>query len=149
MTVAGKLERVMPIGALADRTGVKVETIRYYEQVGLLPEPERSEGNQRRYGRAEIEKLAFIRHARDLGFSIEAIGALIDLQNHPDRSCQDANQMAQAQLADVRGRIARLQALETELTHITDGCTGTGEAGDSYVLASLADHRLCTDDHRA
>ena len=96
-----------------------------------------------------MEKLAFIRHARDLGFSIEAIGALIDLQNHPDRSCQDANQMAQAQLADVRGRIARLQALETELTRITDGCSGTGEAGDCYVLASLADHRLCTDDHRA
>lgn len=137
------------IGEISRRTGVKVPTIRYYEGMGLLAAPERTEGNQRRYGRAEIEKLAFIRHARDLGFSIEAIGALIDLQNHPDRSCQDANQMAQAQLADVRGRIARLQALETELTHITDGCTGTGEAGDCYVLASLADHRLCTDDHRA
>ena len=140
---------MLTIGKLGEAAGVKVPTIRYYEQIGLLPAPDRSAGNQRLYPRAALERLAFIRHARDLGFSIEAIGALIDLQNHPDRSCQDANQMAQAQLADVRGRIARVQALETELTRITDGCSGTGEAGDCYVLASLADHRLCTDDHRA
>lgn len=136
------------IGEMSRRTGVKVPTIRYYEGMGLLAAPERTEGNQRRYGKPEMEKLGFIRHARDLGFSIEAIGALIDLQNHPDRSCQEANQMAQAQLADVRDRIARLQALETELTRLADGCTGKGEAGDCYVLASLADHGLCAKDHK-
>lgn len=133
---------------MSRRTGVKVPTIRYYEGMGLLAAPERTEGNQRRYGRADLEKLGFIRHARDLGFSIEAIAALIELQNHPDRSCLEANQMAQAQLADVRGRIARLQALETELIRISDGCTGKGEAGDCYVLASLADHGLCAKDHK-
>ena len=139
---------MLTIGKLGAQAGVKVPTIRYYEGMGLLAAPERTEGNQRRYGRAEIEKLAFIRHARDLGFSIEAIAALIELQNHPDRSCLEANQMAQAQLADVRGRIARLQALETELIRISDGCTGKGEAGDCYVLASLADHGLCAKDHK-
>ena len=136
------------IGEMSRRTGVKVPTIRYYEGMGLLAAPERTEGNQRRYGQADLEKLGFIRHARDLGFSIEAIAALIELQNHPDRSCLEANQMAQAQLADVRGRIARLQALETELIRISDGCTGKGEAGDCYVLASLADHGLCAKDHK-
>ncbi len=72
-----KLERVMPIGALAERTGVRVETIRYYEQVGLLPAPERTDGNQRRYGKAHESRLAFIRHARELGFSVESIRALL------------------------------------------------------------------------
>ena len=99
------------IGDLSRRTGVKVPTIRYYEGMGLLAATERTEGNQRRYGRADLEKLGFIRHARDLGFSIEAIAALIELQNHPDRSCLEANQMAHAQLDDVRVRIARIQAL--------------------------------------
>lgn len=135
------------IGEMSRRTGVKVPTIRYYEGMGLLAAPERTEGNQRRYGKAELEKLGFIRHARDLGFSIEAIAGLIDLQTHPDRSCQQANQIAHAQLADVRQRITRLRALEAELARIADGCTGTGEAGDCYVLASLADHGACLGDH--
>ena len=139
---------MLTIGKLSHATGVKVPTIRYYEQIGLLPEPERSAGNQRLYTRRAQERLAFIRHARDLGLSIESIAALIELQNHPDRSCLEANQMARAQLADVRGRIARLQALEGELTRISDGCTGKGEAGDCYVLASLADHGLCAKDHK-
>ncbi|MFD1881020.1 MerR family transcriptional regulator [Paracoccus pacificus] len=135
------------IGEMSRRTGVKVPTIRYYEGMGLLAAPERTEGNQRRYGKAEMEKLGFIRHARDLGFSIEAIAALIELQDHPDRSCLEANRMARAQLADVRGRIARLQTLEAELTRISEGCTGPGDAGDCYVLASLADHEFCLAEH--
>lgn len=136
------------IGEMSRRTGVKVPTIRYYEGMGLLAAPERTGGNQRRYAKADLEKLGFIRHARDLGFSIEAIAALIDLQNHPDRSCLEANQMTRAQLADVRNRIARLQALESELDRMATGCTGEGETGKCYVLASLADHGLCSGDHR-
>ncbi len=135
------------IGEMSRRTGVKVPTIRYYEGMGLLAAPERTEGNQRRYGPPEMEKLGFIRHARDLGFSIEAIAALIELQDHPDRSCQAANGIAAAQLADVRGRIARLRALEAELVRISEGCTAAGAAGDCYVLASLADHGACLGDH--
>ena len=74
------------IGQLSKQTGVKVPTIRYYEQVGLLVSAGRTDGNQRRYDKEGLERLGFIRHARDLGFSIEAITALIDLQQHPDRS---------------------------------------------------------------
>ncbi|WP_039019013.1 MerR family transcriptional regulator [Halocynthiibacter namhaensis] len=135
------------IGMLSKRTGVKVPTIRYYEQVGLLEEAERSAGNQRRYGARELERLGFIKHARDLGFPIEAISALITLQNHPDYSCAEANEIAENQLGDVRARINSLQRLERELTRITDGCSGQGHVDNCYVLASLADHSRCEADH--
>lgn len=131
------------IGDLSKRTKVKVPTIRYYEEVGLLPTPERTEGNQRRYSAAGLERLSFIKHARDLGFSIEAISSLIDLHSHPDRSCQAATDIAVAQLLDVRRKIKKLRALERELKRITTGCNGEGISAECYVLASLADHGLC------
>lgn len=135
------------IGQLSKRTGVKVPTIRYYEQMGLMAAPGRTEGNQRRYGEGELEQLGFIKHARDLGFSIEAIRALIELQGHPDRSCGEANAMAQAQLEAVRGKISRLRKLESELERIVGGCDGDGPSSDCYVLASLADHGFCGGEH--
>lgn len=130
---------MLSIGALAKRTGVKVPTIRYYEQTGLLDEPERTSGNQRRYGERDAERLGFIRHARDLGFPIEAIRELIDLGEHPDRPCHDANRIADEQLAAVRARIARLRRLETELEGIASGCSAD-TARCCYVLNALADH---------
>ncbi|PRY79609.1 DNA-binding transcriptional MerR regulator [Yoonia maritima] len=135
------------IGALSDRTGVKIPTIRYYEEMGLMPEPERTAGNQRRYTQAGLDRLGFIKHARDLGFTIEAIRALIDLNDRPDHSCATANAIATAQLDDVRAKIARLQRLETELVRIATHCDGKGRASDCYVLTSLADHGLCETAH--
>ena len=135
------------IGELSRRTKVKVPTIRYYETVGLLTAPERTEGNQRRYDREGLQRLSFIRHARDLGFSIEAISSLIELQDHPDRSCQVATDIAAVQLSDVRAKIRRLRALEKELLRITKGCDGEGVSEDCYVLTSLADHELCEWEH--
>lgn len=135
------------IGEIARRTGVKVPTIRYYEEMGLLAAPERTEGNQRRYGDKELEKLAFIKHARDLGFSIDAISALIELQDHPDQSCAAATDIAKAQLSDVQMKITRLKALEQELTRISQSCLGDTVSGDCHVLASLADHQHCETEH--
>lgn len=135
------------IGEISKRAKVKVPTIRYYEEMGLLAEAERTEGNQRRYDKAGLQRLSFIRHARDLGFSIEAISSLIELQEHPDRSCEAANDIATAQLADVRSKIKRLTLLEKELTRISNGCDGQGVSESCYVLASLADHELCQGDH--
>lgn len=134
------------IGDLSRRTGVKVPTIRYYEQMGLIDAPGRSEGNQRRYGRPELERLAFIRHARDLGISIEAIRELIDLSGHADRPCADADRIAKEQLSAVRDRIARLQRREKELERIATCCTGE-TVGDCYVIRALSDHALCADKH--
>ena len=135
------------IGELSKRTKVKVPTIRYYEEMGLLAEAERTSGNQRRYDKAGLERLSFIRHARDLGFSIEAILSLIELQEHPDRSCQAATEIATSQLTDVRAKIKRVRALEKELVRMSKGCEGDGVSEDCYVLASLADHKLCNREH--
>jgi len=135
------------IGELSRRTGVKVPTIRYYEEMGLIAPLSRTQGNQRRYGTAELEQLAFVRHARDLGFPLEAILELIELQSHPDRSCRAVSDIASSQLDSVRGKIARLQALEAELARIVEGCSGGGLTGDCYVLASLSGHALCEGEH--
>ena len=135
------------IGELSKRTKVKVPTIRYYEEMGLLAEAERTRGNQRRYDKAGLERLSFIRHARDLGFSIEAISSLIELQDHPDRSCDAASKIASTHLEDVRDKIKRLKLLEKELSRISSGCDGNGLSENCYVLASLADHDLCSIEH--
>ena len=113
----------------------------------MLSQSERTSGNQRRYDKAGLQRLSFIRHARDLGFSIEAITSLIDLQDHPDRSCEAATDIALSQLSDVRAKIKRLTLLEKELIRISRGCDGQGVSEDCYVLASLADHELCIQEH--
>lgn len=141
------LERVIPIGGLAERTGVKVETIRYYEQVGLLPRPERSYGNQRRYTRRHLERLAFIKHARDLGFSVESIRTLLNLSDKPDMACDDAHRAAAGHLAEVRAKIARLRSLEAELKRIATSCSGGVHVRDCAIIEALADHSLCGRDH--
>lgn len=138
---------MLSIGELSRQTKVKVPTIRYYEDVGLLDAPERTSGNQRRYDKAGLERLSFIKHARELGFSIEAISALIELQGHPDRSCGEATNIATAQLVDVRAKIKKLRALEKELQRISKGCDGHGVSEDCYVLASLSDHGFCRHEH--
>lgn len=135
------------IGQLSKQTGVKVPTIRYYEQVGLLDSAGRTGGNQRRYDQTGVERLGFIKHARDLGFPIETIIALIDLQQHPNRSCKEATDIAKEQLEDVREKLRRLTALEAELVRISDGCDGGGSSDDCYVLASLSDHKHCRTEH--
>lgn len=137
---------MLSIGTLAKRTGTKVQTIRYYEQIGLLPEPGRTAGGQRRYGDAELDRLAFVRHARQLGFSLEAIRELLDLSDHPDQSCHDADSIARRQLKQVEQRIARLDALRTELRRMIHECSG-GNTADCKVLEVLRDHSECLTDH--
>ncbi|MBO9097756.1 MULTISPECIES: MerR family transcriptional regulator [unclassified Rhizobium] len=137
---------MLSIGTLSKRAGVKVPTIRYYEQVGLLDAPERSDSNQRRYGETDVERLAFIRHGRDLGLTVEAIRGLITLSQHPERPCRDADQIAREHLADVREKIARLKKLENELERIVSHCNGHS-IEDCYVIRALSDHGLCETEH--
>ncbi|MGC8202574.1 MerR family transcriptional regulator [Aliiroseovarius sp. PTFE2010] len=138
---------MLTIGKLGEATGVKVPTIRYYEQIGLLPEPERSAGNQRLYGAKTLDRLAFIRHARELGFPLEAIRDLLSLSDKPDQSCAAADIIATAQLAAVKARIARLTALRAELERMIAQCA-QGTIADCRVIEVLSDHTLCADDHR-
>ena len=135
------------IGHVARQTGCKVQTIRYYEQIGLLPAPERSNGNQRLYTQAHMDRLLFIRHARELGFSINAVRDLLNLSDHPNRSCQRADALAHAQLADITSRIERLDNLRRELNQMIAACTGDTVA-ECRILSALHDHRKCQgDDH--
>tara|TARA_R110002110_G_scaffold3665_2_gene18931 strand:+ start:7456 stop:7896 length:441 start_codon:yes stop_codon:yes gene_type:complete len=137
---------MLTIGTLARRTGTKVQTIRYYEQIGLMPEPGRTAGGQRRYGEADLDRLAFVRHARQLGFTLEAIRELLDLSDHPGKSCQEADQIARRQLRQVELRMARLEALRTELERMVHECSG-GNTADCRVLEVLRDHSECLTDH--
>lgn len=137
---------MLSIGDLSRRTGVKVPTIRYYEETGLIEAPERSAGNQRRYDRAALERLAFIRHARDLGIGIEAIRELIELSGHPEKPCAQADRIARAHLEAVRARIARLKRLEDELQRIATHCD-SGTIEDCTVIQALSDHSLCAHEH--
>jgi DNA-binding transcriptional MerR regulator len=130
------------IGHAARATGSKVQTIRYYEQIGLLPLPDRSEGNQRLYTNADIDRLAFIRHARDLGFSIEAIRELLHMADQPDLPCDEADAIAVRNREDVKARMSRMQALQAELDRILVQCAGGSDA-DCRVLEVLGDHSPC------
>jgi DNA-binding transcriptional MerR regulator len=117
---------------------VKVPTIRYYEQIGLIPETGRTEGRQRRYGRMAVARLAFIRHARELGFEVDAIRTLLSLQDNPDQSCARADEIAKARLVEVEKRIASLKALRKELRKMVEECA-CGQVGECRVIETLAD----------
>ena len=138
---------MLTIGKLSEATGVKVPTIRYYEEIGILPEADRSAGNQRLYGREAQERLTFIRHARELGFPLDAIRDLLSLSDRPDQSCAAADAIAKAQLEAVEGRIARLNALKAELKRMVVQCAG-GSIRDCRVIEVLGHHSLCATDHR-
>ena len=125
------------IGDAARASGVKVPTIRYYEQIGLLPRLERT-GGRRLYGAADVGRLSFIRHARELGFEIEAIRALLSLQDNPNQSCVAADKIARARLAEVERRIAGLMALKSELARMIAECT-RGRVAECRVIETLAD----------
>lgn len=125
------------IGEMARRTGVKVPTIRYYEQMGLISAPDRSEGNQRRYETADRDRLAFIRHARELGFTIDAIRELLRLSSHPESPCADAHEIAERQLEHVREKIFRLKLLGEELERMSSLCHGGDQIKDCTLLQSL------------
>jgi DNA-binding transcriptional MerR regulator len=112
------------IGRLAKVTGVKIPTIRFYEQNALMPAPHRSEGRQRRYDENAVRRLHFIRHARDLGFSMEDIRQLLALSEHPATPCDAAEEIAHHHLLQVEGKIARLRLIRSELKQMIQACGG-------------------------
>lgn len=126
----------LTIGALARESGCSVQTIRYYEKIGLMPPAARTAGNQRAYDRPHADRLVFIRHARDLGFSLDAIRELLDLVDRPAQSCAAVDGIARAHLAAVEARIARLQSLKTELERMIETCAG-GTVGECRVIEVL------------
>lgn len=136
------MRRAVSIGEAARQSGVKVPTIRYYEQIGLLQSPSRTESNRRLFDDDDLHRLAFIRHARELGFEVEAIRTLLGLQDDPQQSCETADTIARARLAEVEQRIASLTALKTELERMVGECA-RGRVGECRVIQVLADHGQC------
>ncbi len=110
------------IGALADRTGVNIETIRYYERVGLLPPPPRTQGRHRAYDERHAQRLMFIRRSRELGFSLDDIRTLFQLADGGNSACGAAKDVTLRHLLDVRGKIASLKRLERALKDMTSAC---------------------------
>ncbi len=136
----------LSIGALARSVGCKVQTIRYYEQIGLLPAPARTAGAQRRYGPVQREKLSFIRHARELGFPLPAVRELLVLAEQQKSGCAQADQIAHRQLDAVNRHIAMLNSLRVELERMLQHRRGY-RTGECRVIATLADHGLCRGEH--
>ncbi|WDE12394.1 MerR family transcriptional regulator [Thalassomonas haliotis] len=134
------------IGEMARRSGVKVPTIRYYEKIALLESPRRSQGNQRLYRQQNLERLSFIRHARELGFPLEDIRALIDLTFADSAPCRQIHDIALAQLQAVSQRITKLQKLQQELKRITT-VSDQGQARQCQLIQALAEHNLCKGEH--
>jgi DNA-binding transcriptional MerR regulator len=124
-----------PIGEAARRSGIRVPTIRYYEQIGLL-HPPRS-GGRRAFGATEVRRLVFIRRARELGFNIETIRKLLALQDMPERSCAEVDAMTRDHLAEIDAKIRRLESLREELTRTLDRCSG-GRVAECRVIDSIA-----------
>lgn len=131
----------MSIGKLAGQTDVKVPTIRFYEQIGLLPTPDRTASERRVYGEDAVRRLSFIRQSRQLGFSTDAIRVLLDLSDNPESDCGRANVLAAEQLHAVEAKIAQLEALRRELRRLAgSGCRG--RAGECRVIEALADGQV-------
>lgn len=129
-------EAEFTIGHLARQTGVKIPTIRYYEEVGLLPTPRRSPANQRLYGNGHLMRLSFIRHCRELGFSQATIRELLELSDKPDQPCDSVADIARIQRDEIDARIARLAELRSELDRMITACAG-GPIKDCRIVEAL------------
>lgn len=123
------------IGVLSERSGVKVETIRYYERIGLIPGPERTQGKHRLYGVGDVKRLNFVRRSRELGFSLGEIRDLLQLAER-GRTCGEVREMTLAHVGRIRQKIADLQRMQRLLRDTASKCQG-GEAPECPILDVL------------
>jgi MerR family mercuric resistance operon transcriptional regulator len=126
----------MKIGEAASASGCHLETIRYYERIGLLPPPERTASGYRAYSASDVQRVRFITRGRDLGFSLDEIRSLLRLTEDPDLSCEGADQLAQHHLTEIRERIAQLQGMARELERTIKECAG-GRRAACAILGTL------------
>lgn len=128
----------LPIGELSRRTGVNIETIRYYERIKMLPAPPRTAGGRRVYGPSETRILAFIRRSRELGFTLDEIRALLALSADDGQdACAEARDLAAGHLGEVQGKIADLRAMERVLADAVRRCDA-GEAPGCPFIETLS-----------
>jgi DNA-binding transcriptional MerR regulator len=132
---------LLSIGALADKTGCNVPTIRYYEQIGLLPPASRTAGGHRHYRDADLQRLQFIKRCRDFGFPIEQVRELVAMVENGDGNCVEVRDVAQAQLAAVQSKLAALRELEASLAAFVANCDSAclgGAKRDCCIIEDLS-----------
>lgn len=130
----------MRIGELAKLTGCQSETVRFYEQKGLLPPPLRSQANYRLYDASHAERLHFIRRCRSLGMSLNEVETLLGYQDQPERSCSGVNALVDHQLSEIDRQILELSKLRTELSRLRGSCDSARPAGQCAILRELTEH---------
>lgn len=127
----------LKIGDLAKATGTKANTIRFYEEIGLLPAPARTQGNYRAYDASHLRRLTFVRRCRDIGLGLDQVRELLDLADHKDKSCASVETIARTHRTAIERKIADLQALDRELKRMIDQC-GHGTVAECGILEALA-----------
>ena len=137
--------RDLSIGELDDRAGCTVQIMRHYEKIGLLPETRRTSGNWRIYSEDQASRLVFIRHSRELGFSLDDIRQLLSFSDQPDQSCEKVDAIAREHLHGVQERLSRLRSMEKELKRMVQECSG-GKVAECRIIEVLADHSNCLNE---
>jgi MerR family mercuric resistance operon transcriptional regulator len=127
-------QQAIPIGELSRRTGCNIETIRYYERIGLMPVPPRR-GRYHSYGRGDVDRLGFVRRARELGFTLDEVRALFGLSAGGQASCSEARNLAATHLKDVRDRISDLKRMERVLAETVRACEAGDDSGCPLIAA--------------
>ena len=127
----------MTRGEVADQAGVNRETVRYYEQRGLIPEPPRTRGDYRTYDASYVERIRFIKRAQELGFTLSEIEELLSLRVDPETDCSAVKQRAEAKLADVKAKIRDLKRIRVALTRLATACSGQGPTSDCPILEAM------------
>lgn len=128
----------LSIGDLAKGAETKVVTIRYYEQIGLLPAPSRTAGNYRTYRSEHMRRLRFIRRCRDLGFTLEQIRDLLRLASRRDEECEEVDRITAQHLTEIEQKIADLERLAKELRHLSKCCPGKGIIAECRIIEALS-----------
>lgn len=131
-----KSPKPLAIGKLAAGAGTRVETVRFYERIGLLPKPDRTAGNYRSYSRSHAARLNFIRRARDLGFSLDMVRALLKMADQKDQDCAEVDAIARQHLAEVERKLTDLRAMRHELKDLINGCS-RGSIAKCQIIQSL------------
>lgn len=121
-------------GQLAKKAGVNIETIRYYERRGLLPKPGRRESGYRQYSDESVKRVQFIRHAKELGFSLKEIHELLSLRHDPGTPCSLVKKRAESKIEDIEAKIRTLQGMKKALVKLTNTCSGKGPLKGCTIL---------------
>lgn len=139
----------LTIGAIAKRTGLGVQTVRFYEREGLLEEPPRSSSGYRTYGESAVRRLGFIRRAQELGFSLKEIRELISLEQNEAADCDQVRGIANAKLDTIEDKIADLKRMQAALEKVVQSCTGGGTIRDCVIMDCLQSESGCSPPDRA